>query len=274
LISGLGPPSRKESASYAYVIEVLEIIAGIIFVAGSICFLPQYSQDVDIFILGCNIFVVGSVQYVIISLLTLAEEVNEKGWWTFEATENCLWLLGSVIFLWGTIMYFPERQKCEQVVNDHAVKGHNIPDDLLSDHDFRVNVEKCSSLSQHMNKNPKEFWGTVFFITGSMIFAIAIFINALNQRTFRRWEHKMFGFIAFNYMLGSLLFCMGSIAFLPHVGCGPEMVELGAWMFIVGSLFYVVGSVASLRRTHYMLNKGEEDMSDADAEVLESRLSK
>lgn len=252
-ISGLKTPSRKESAAYAYLIEALDIIAAIIFVLGSICFLPRFSKNTEIFICGCNSFVVGSVQYVVISLLTLAEALSYKGAWTFEALENMGWLTGSVVFLVGTILYFPERDFCKL-----AVSGNFTGD---------AGSEQCHSLSQHMNKHSKAFYGTILFISGSMIFVMAIFINALSQRKFGKWHHRMISIITFNYMLGSLLFCMGSIAFLPDVGCGPEMVTLGAWMFIIGSGFFVIGSVLSCRRTHYMLNDDTDSSEDSQREI-------
>jgi hypothetical protein len=259
LASGLKTPSRKESAAYAYLIEVLDILGGLIFVAGSVCFLPKYAEDVDVFVVGCNLFVVGSVQYVIVCCLTLAEALNEKGTWTFEAIENFGWVVGSFVFLIGTILYFPDRDACAK-----GVSGN-----------FKTSEaeEKCHSLAQHMNKHDKAFWGTVLFIAGSMIFVIAVFINAMNQRKFIKWHHRMVSIVSFNYMIGSLLFCMGSIAFLPNAGCGPEMVSLGAWMFIIGSGFFVVAGIASIIRTYYMLKEDfDEGSSEEDASFDNSKL--
>jgi len=252
LISGLRTPSRKESAGYAYLIEVLDIIAAIIFVFGSICFLPRFSKNIDIFICGCNSFVVGSVQYDIISLLTLAEALNEKGTWTFEAFENMGWLTGSVIFLIGSILYFPERDMCKLAVGSNFA-GNGL--DAASG--------QCHSLSQHMNKHSNGFYGTILFISGSVIFVMATFINAVSLRKFGKWHHRIISIITFKYMLGSLLFCMGSIAFLPDVGCGPEMVSVGAWMFIAGSSLFLIGSILSIRRTYYMLNQEAIDSEDS-----------
>jgi len=244
---------RKSSAPYAFLIELLDLIAAIIFVIGSVCFLPQYSKEVELFILGCNIFVVASIQYVIISALTLAEAVNHSGTLlNFEGMECVGWMVGSVVFLIGTILYFPDRETCAKGVEKLS---KNSTDHLHDD--------VCHSLAQHINKNSKEFWGTILFISGSSIFVIAIFFNALSQSRFEQAHERMVAVISFNYMIGSLLFCMGSIAFLPNVGCGPEMVTIGAWMFIIGSAFFVVGSLISCWRTYKMLN----DRSDSEAIV-------
>lgn len=256
----LSPPSRKDSASYAYLIEALDIVAALLFVAGSVCFLPRYSKDPDAFVAGCNMFVVASVQYVVISCLTLAEALQQKGTWTFEALENCGWVVGSVIFLIGSILYFPERETCE-----FALKG-GLKDDSYP------GAETCSSLAQHMNKHTKAFYGTIFFILGSVTFVIAIFINAMNQRKFSKWQHWMVATITFNYLIGSILFCMGSIAFLPNVGCGEEMVAVGAWMFIFGSVFFFIGALLSLRRTQYMIGHPEEFDDSEEETLLKSKI--
>jgi len=251
--------SKKSSAPYAFLIEFLDLIAAVIFVIGSVCFLPQYSKEVELFILGCNIFVVASIQYVVISGLGLAEAVNHHGTvWTFEGMEGVGWVVGSVVFLIGTILYFPDRETCAKGASEMSVP---TPENMGDPHQ-----DVCHSLAQHINKNSKEFWGTILFISGSCIFVIAIFFNALGQSRFDHPLERMVAVISFNYMMGSLLFCMGSIAFLPNVGCGPEMVTIGAWMFIIGSAFFVVGSVISCWRTYKMLN----DQPESDSGVADS----
>lgn len=242
--------ARKETR-YAYVIESLDLIASIIFVVGSVCFLPEYAKEVDLFVFGCNLFVGGSIVYVLIAGLSLAETVQQKGWSAFEAWEYMGWVFGSVVFLIGTVLYFPDRETCErgaeELNNNHA-------------------TDVCHSLAQHVNKNSKQFWGTILFISGSSMFVIAIFINALTQTKFESKNERMVAVISFNFLVGSLLFCMGSIAFLPNMGCGPEMVTIGAWMFIIGGGFFVVGSIVSFWRTSKMLaeqiEKEEKEWKD------------
>jgi len=53
---------------------------------------------------------------------------------------------------------------------------------------------------------------------------------------------------------GSLLFALGSLAFLPHLGCTEGMVSIGAWNFIVGSGLFLTGSIVSLYRTHLVID--------------------
>lgn len=57
----------------AYMIEGLELGANMMFVVGSMCFLPAYAHDMDVFLLGCGLFVFGSFVYCCITIYTLCE---------------------------------------------------------------------------------------------------------------------------------------------------------------------------------------------------------
>jgi len=102
-----------------------------------------------------------------------------------------------------------------------------------------------------------EFEGTILFVVGSLFFCFAAFANALNQRKFEESVAVLLTAITSLYMAGSLLFVMGSIAFLPNLGCNEQMLTIGAWCFIVGSGFFVIGAVLSFWRTHQLLGTRE-----------------
>jgi hypothetical protein len=247
----LTPKSRAQSIQhsslYCYAIEVIEIAAAATFIVGSICFLPQYSKNVEAFIGGCDLFIAGSLGYVIVCGMTLLETWQLNGAWNFEVWENTFYVVGSVVFAIGAVLFFPERDHCE-----HIMTGLG-----------EVDVGKtCSSALQESKKSIKGWWGTWLFIAGSLIFVIATFLNALNQRKFYEWQHTAVCFITLFYMLGSVLFSMGSLAFLPDPHCGPELVIIGAWLFIAGSIMFMVASLLSLLRTSYMLNQPEEEDDD------------
>lgn len=57
----------------AYMIEGLELGANLMFVVGSGCFLPAYAHDMDVFLMGCGLFVFGSFVYCCITFYTLCE---------------------------------------------------------------------------------------------------------------------------------------------------------------------------------------------------------
>mmetsp|Transcript_92021 Transcript_92021/g.269226 ORF Transcript_92021/g.269226 Transcript_92021/m.269226 type:complete len:268 (-) Transcript_92021:96-899(-) len=223
---GLEQPTRRD-ACCAYLLEGLDILGGIFFVVGSICFLPTFSHELYIFLSGCALFVVGSLIYCGICIFSLAESIRERGVKTFEACENVLYLAGSVIFVVGTILYWPPE-------------AHHRGMDWL--------VESIS-LGAYFNLFTPEFEGTLLFILGSLLFVCAAFVNGLDQRTFDSDESRLLGATTTLYMGGSLLFVIGSVAFLPDMGCTDQMVTLGAWCFVVGSVLYVIGSIISLIRT-------------------------
>lgn len=236
-------PSRKDFPLGVYFVELLDIIAAIIFLVGSVCFLPEYSKELNTFLLGCLLFVVGSILYCILCSLALLEACIAKGLGTLEAGENVLYLIGSWCFLVGTILYWPDESDYPEIEADK-----NISPGL-------VLAQYCVDFTEFHRR----FYGTVLFIFGSIVFAFAAFLNALNQRTFSKWSARMLSATTSLYLGGSLSYLMGSIAFLPGLGCGEQMLTLGAWCFIVGSSLFLVGSVISVWRIHCVLASPEAE---------------
>mmetsp|Transcript_86481 Transcript_86481/g.201230 ORF Transcript_86481/g.201230 Transcript_86481/m.201230 type:complete len:254 (+) Transcript_86481:69-830(+) len=231
-------PRVKASRSATYLIEVFDIIAAVIFVVASVCFLPSYSMQAQTYFLGCNLFLLGSIIYCFICTFTFSEALATKGISAFEVWENGLYLLGSLLFLFGSVMYLPLE---EQDV-------HNM---------------SLGQICDTFNILGNQWLGTILFIIGSVLFVFAAFTNLLNQPKSDGWSSKMLSVVTSFYMGGSLLFTLGSTAFLPHLGCGENMVTLGAWCWIVGSVLFLLGGVTSLWRTTWILN-----LREGEGEVL------
>jgi len=227
----------KQHRFSAYAIEILDVIAALMFVPGSVCFLPQFSRQEGYLLLGCRIFVVASIIYCAICLLALGEAMSLKGHASFEVWENTLYLAGSLAYLGGSVLYIPVAPT--SMLQALWNLGHAMPMMSLAD--------LCDSLD-----GGHQLAGTILFIIGSVLFALAAFTNALNIRKFDDLSSKLLTTTTTSYLIGSLLFAMGSISFIPHLGCGESMVALGAWNFIVGSFFFLTGSVVSLARTVYL----------------------
>jgi len=227
---------RSDSPLFTYVIEISEIVAAVIFVLGSVCFLPSFSKDLEVFLAGCALFIVGAIIYVVVCLITYVEAVAEKGPFSYEAWEHALYTIGSWIFLAGTVLYWPSEAHTDYI---QALQG-------------------CS-LGQYFNLFTPEFEGSILFIVGSVLFALAAFLNALNQRRFDMDASQLLTAITSLYMAGSLLFVMGSVAFLPDLGCNTQMLTIGAWCFIIGSAFYLIGACLSFCRTVIVLSSCEQD---------------
>lgn len=216
--------SQKDIAC-AYTVEVIDIVSGLIILIGSACFLPSFSHDREIFITGCVLFVVGTTGYLGLSIFALAECLYAKGFESLEACENSLYVAGAILFNAGTVLYWPEEGSWPMIV-----------------------ASKELSPGQYFNWFSPEFEGTVLFIIGSLFFAMASYVNGLSQRTFDTPVKKMLMATTTCYMIGALLFVMGSVAWLPELGCGHRMEEFGAVMYVIGSLFYVIGSIISVIR--------------------------
>lgn len=220
------------------VIAVLDIIAGLTFIIGSFCFLPPFDHSLRVFLTGCMLYAVGGLIYACIAIFCTWEMHKKPGANAGEVLENYMYLIGSIVFFLGTILYWPT--KADQV--------HWLLDmDKLKD----------MSLGAYFNLMSPEFEGTLLFIIGSLMFAAAAFVNGLNHNDLRSVEGKLLTATTSVYMAGALLFVMGSVAFLPDVGCSETMITIGAWSFIVGSVLYTVGAVISLVRTGWLSSNPE-----------------
>lgn len=224
----------KNDVTCAYTVEVIDIISGLIILIGSACFLPSFSSDREIFITGCVLFVLGTTGYLGLSIFALAEALYTQGMESLEACENSLYVAGALLFNAGTVLYWPEEA--------------NWPITIAS---------KELSPGQYFNWFSPEFEGTVLFIIGSLFFAMAAYVNGLSQQGFESPVKKMLTASTTCYMVGALLFVMGSVAWLPELGCGQRMEEFGAVMYVIGSLFYVIGSVISVIRLSIQVDDPE-----------------
>lgn len=221
-----GRPKRRDAVC-AYTLEFLDILGCLTFLIGSVCMLPCFSGNLPVFLVGCALFIVGSVCFFGICCFCMTEAVRAKSWNSFEVCENALYLIGSCVFVAGTVLYWPPEA-----------------------HHAHVNwLVRRLSLGVYFNLFTPEFEGTVLFIFGSVLFALAAFVNGLDQRAFNTVASQMLTATTSLYMGGSLLFVMGSVAFLPDLGCNERMFELGAWCYVVGSSLYLLGSMISLLRT-------------------------
>lgn len=224
----------RKDATCAYIIEFVDILAATIMLIGSACFLPTFSSDHQIFLMGCLFFVLATTLFLGLSIFTLCEAVYEKGIESFEACENSLYVAGSLLFNAGTVLYWPEEA--------------DWPITLAS---------RELAPGQYFNWFSPEFEGTVLFIIGSLLYAMAAYVNGLSVTKFDTPMRKMYVATTTCYMVGALLFVMGSVAFLPELGCGSRMEEFGAVLFVIGSLFYLIGGMISLIRVSLQMDDPE-----------------
>lgn len=219
----------------------LELFAGIIFVIGSVCLLPPYCRNVNLFVSGCVLFVVGALIYVGLSGFTLLESYRQRSVISgAKITEHTLFFVGSLIFVYGTFLFWPEKGR----LYTYAEAFHKL------------------SIVQAYGLMVPELEATVLFIIGSAIFAFAAFVGALSLGPEDTEENKMHLCISILNFVGSLLFVVGSIPYLPHLKCTDDEVAVGAWCYVVGSILFcsggVTGLVKSWKRWHGELRSDKE----------------
>lgn len=227
-----------------YILDVLDITAGLIFVVGSACFLPCFVVHLEVFIEGCFLFVVGCVIYTGISGFCLWEAVTMKGLSASESTEQLMYLIGSVAFLVGTVLYWPNHSEI-----------------------LFMSWAKKHSLGAYFHLFSAEYEGTLLFILGSIFFAAAAFVHGHRHQRNKSLHARIHGAMTVTYIAGSLFLVVGSIAFLPEVspkGSEELVVTIGAICYIVGSTLYVVGGVLSMAITWLFTHDPEKEPLVAD----------
>lgn len=218
-----GQAGGGDGTEMGCIVEVIDLIGALIFLVGSVCILPGSQRTLEVFLAGCFLFILGGAVYFGLHLLTFYEAWVEQGL-GLEAMENAFYVGGSMVFLAGTVLYWPEE-------------AHHAHMEWLKGYSIGMNFDLFTP----------EFEGTLLFIAGSVLFGFAAVVNGVNQRS-----RLLLATISM-YLAGSLLFVVGSILYLPNLGIalglGNQARVLGAWCFIIGSLLYVVGGLVNLART-------------------------
>lgn len=277
-LDNISLPDCKSLPRSVIVLEVLDAIAAVTFLAGSIYFLPCYAKDAHAFIVGCRLFLVGSYMLLAVSSIALVETLMKRCL-TFEVWADGLYFLGSVSFVIGRFLYMPDEDHYAPLVRfwrKHRVMERTatlerlidaLPDDqVITDESASSVVHKARELERtgigrYVNFYNRECLGTVLFMVGSCLFAFAAFTNALRQQQFNKWTSRMFTAATTMYMAGALQYIMGSMCFLPQIVASDEVAAMGAWLFIGGSSCFIVGSVLSLWRTA-VLYRGDAEESN------------
>lgn len=238
--SSLGGKHKRKPSDFPYTDLVLgstEMFANCIFIVGSVCFLPQYADNLSVFLAGCILFCIGAALYVVSCSFCAVESYMHNRRFTMEFMESMLYIIGSWIFLLGTVLYWPRASEWPTI---YYIQG--------------------MTLGSYFNLFTPSFEGSMLFILGSAIFGFATFTNALNHRNYEGTlrEKQLMTAITTVSMAADMLFIGGSVAFLPDMGCGHGMIRFGAWMFIIGSSFFVLASFLTVYRTLRKWKDAEE----------------
>lgn len=215
---------------------------------GSICFLPQcavcYRQ-------GVWLYAVGGVIYLKCAIFDYEEALNSAGGRRpriYEAIMNEIYVVGTAFYLVATLLYAP----------------------LVADAvgEFR-----------------SEAYGGIGFILGSICFIFASSLNGMHTGTAfaipddyaKKNPHihqKILFAKAFvvatstSTLLGSLLFLVGSVLYLPMIGCNSMTTLIGTYHYLIGSVFFVIaGCLPVLRRKCANIENLQVDDKKTDKEL-------
>lgn len=185
-------------------------------------FYPEYSH---FYKTACIMFLVTSV----ISVFVLGHAIHEahehhslndkeEGKHQREVAELILFLLASLLFAVGSILFLPEMTKYHEVADIHA--------------------------------------GTWCFLLGSAQLALAFFVNSLSVAAHGTWGHqtlrnKLAIISLFLGQAGSILFLIGTPAYFPELasGCssrGWNITRFGTDMYVAGAVSYMLGALLNL----------------------------
>ena len=136
-----------------------------------------------------------------------------------------------------------------------------------------------------MGEFKSEFYGGLGFIIGSLCFIFACFLNGMHtgiafiipddyakenpELRFKILLAKVLVIATTSStMLGSLLFLVGSVLYLPVVGCGRMTTVIGTWNYLIGSVFFMLAGVFPVvRRKYANIDSLVVDIDDADIEI-------
>ena len=191
-------------------------LGGVLFVLGSICFFPAFEAWADT---GAWIFFVGSIVYLVVTghdLMEARRHVRLGGRTAETALQ--LWAAGAYVF--GTLLF------------------------LIGSVFFLswVGLEHA---------------GAWCFIIGSLLFVAGAVINVLESFAARDTAQlQMMNLTALSFVVGSVLFAVASVPYLwgeDDPADARLLYGFLAWQYLIGSLLFLFGGAINYRRTYLLM---------------------
>lgn len=198
---------------------VIYKLGGAVFIAGSILFFPALDAHRD---LGCWIFFVGSVLYLVVTVHDLAEvRRNWKSsgthdrWAKLEYAAAVSYVLGTVLFTVGSVFFL------SFVARDLA--------------------------------------GAWFFVWGSFLFVVGACINVLQiARADSMLTLHLMNLTAVAFVVGSVLFTLASVPYLWDFESSADYLTLNkfmAWQYLLGSILFFMGGIFNYWRAYVVIRR-------------------
>lgn len=196
---------------------ILYMIGGITFIIGSVFFLPRYEALLDV---GAWIFFGGSLVYLVVTGQDLWESSKYLRSQSFLSVWDWLEFLAANVYVAGTVLF---------------IVGSLF---FLSQIDMIVVGSWC-------------------FIIGSFLFLIGACINIIEIAKAKTLvKLQLLNITAIAFALGSMLFLVASIPYLwQPINLEEQWLLFSyvAWEYIVGSVLFFLGGVVN----YYRLNSNE-----------------
>ncbi|WP_174801170.1 YrhK family protein [Martelella limonii] len=206
-------PEERRNFRWETINAICYQLGGAVFIFGSICFFPALSDYAD---LGAWIFVFGSLLYLLVTghdLLEVFVHAREREgqatvWDRLEFWAAWAYVIGTLLFVAGSVCF-------------------------LSAFDM-VNA------------------GAGCFITGSILFVVGAVINVIQiVQADDLVTLQMMNLTALTFVVGSALFAVASIPYLWSFANPADERQLTgflAWQYLVGSLLFFIGGLFNYRR--------------------------
>ena len=198
-------------------------LGGLLFVIGSILFFPSMSAYMDV---GCWIFFVGSLVYLVVTVHDLIEvHLHWNGAPDFppeavcEYTAALSYVVGTLLFVLGSVFFLSE-------VGWITLAG----------------------------------WS---FIIGSLLFVVGASINVVQVVKHRdRLTLQLMNLTAVSFVTGSVLFTVASVPILWDLQTAGDDRLVGAflgWQYLVGSGLFLLGGVFNYWRAYVFMCREEDE---------------
>lgn len=224
---------KRESGLYAtcvsemkllgeFAVEGINVLIAVAQILACVGFYPEYEE---FYKPACVIFLVTSVMSVVVLGHAIHEahehaalSDEEEGKHQREVAELILFLLASIMFAVGSVLFLPE-----------VAHGRHERSDIHA--------------------------GTWCFLIGSAQLALAFFVNSLSVAEVGTWSHQSLkNKLAIVSLLlgqvGSVLFLIGTPLYFPQLAaesCNSQwnMIRFGTNMYISGAISYLLGALVN-----------------------------
>jgi hypothetical protein len=203
---------------------ILYKIGGLVFIIGSILFFPALDAYKN---LGCWTFFVGSLLYLIVTAHDMAEvycnwkatkQHDVKSRLEFVAASS--YVAGTILFTVGSIFFL-------------STVGWTVP-------------------------------GAWCFVVGSLLFVVGASINVLQIiQSKKMLTLQLMNLTAITFVVGAVLFTVASVPYLWHFeSTADNRILKGflAWQYLIGSVLFLMGGVFNYWRAYIVVSEVKDGL--------------